>query len=113
MNELATSVVPRSIGRVATARMPTIAYFTLCCEWMPLTRLSSTSDTNRCLLGRLTTRDITCGLLLHSTQVAWSVCMCVCLLVTSVSPCPANMVEPIVIEMPFGVWTLGVQLTMY
>jgi len=39
--------------------------------------------------------------------------MCVGLLVTSVSPCPANMVEPIVIEMPFGVWTLGVQLTMY
>jgi len=37
------------------------------------------------------------------TDVPWSVCVCVCLLVTTVSS--ANTAEPI--EIPFGMWTHG------
>ena len=40
-----------------------------------------------------------------ATYVAWSVCLCVCLLVTTASP--AKTVEPI--EVPFRMWTLGAQ----
>ena len=39
-----------------------------------------------------------CGLLLHVSHVAWSVCLCVCVLDTRVYF--AKMAEPI--KMPFG-----------